>query len=133
VTIGDDVAAALPEMRRQADSLMTESLRFGLWSEVPDDNLETLRTLTDVRYAGKGQIKYPTSTVFAGDSNGQQFGVQDIIAKIPFDAQANIPEGYTCIVDASNRDPLLVGHEFRVKGSPQAGAVTSHRYPLEEA
>ena len=110
----------------------TETIRAGLWVEGIDPaTYETVRTLTDVRYSGVGLVKYPTLTVSDQAAVGQQFGVQGVTVKIPISA-ALIPEGHTIIVDASTADPSLVGREFLVKGAPQSGQTTSHRYPVSE-
>jgi hypothetical protein len=117
--------------RKQALTLMTETITAGPFTETVNASLQTVRTITATSYAGVARVKYPTLTVSERNPVGQQVAATDIMVGVPITAP-RIPTGALIVVNASTVDGLLVSREFRVKAAPQGGQVTSHRYPVEE-
>ena len=126
------LAGVLVLARAQAELRMTETVTAGLYELVADvGTLGTVRLLVESFYTGPAQVKYPSMAVSEQSAQGQQFVAQDIVVKVPVSAVL-IPEGAEFVVLTSSVDAHLVGRVFRVKGSPQSGQVSSHRYPVEE-
>lgn len=130
--LGDDIAAALPALRVQAESLMTETVQVGVFADGQDELLNPTLTLTDEHYAGKGQIKYPSLAVSERVPASQQAASVSAVLKVPVGSGADIRPGDRVVVTASTSDGSLVGHSYRIAAWPAAGQVTAHRYPLEE-
>lgn len=111
--LGHDVAAALPELRAHAESLMVDTLLI----EGPTGN-KTLDpvTLAEVDefaevYSGPGRIQRPGSlSPRDGVVGGVEFGLQAILAQLPLSA-TGIGRGMRVTVTAigDGTDPDLLG------------------------
>lgn len=130
--IGDDIAAALPDLRAQAESLMTETVEVGEFTVEVDGNLNPIETLAEAHYTGKGQIKYPSLAVSDRVAASQQAASVSAVLKVPVGSGADIRPGDTVRVTASTSDGSLVGRKFRIAAWPASGQVSAHRYPIEE-
>ncbi len=130
--IGDDIAAALPDLRAQAESLMTETVTVGEFTDGVDGNLNPIVTLVDEHYTGVGQIKYPSLAVSERQPASQQAASVSTVLKVPVGSGADIRPGDRVEVTSSTSDGSLVGRSYRIAAWPQSGQVTTHRYPLEE-
>jgi len=130
--IGDDIAAALPDLRAQAESLMTETVQVGTFADGTDANLNAILTLTAEHYTGMGQIKFPSLAVSDRVAASQQAASVSAVLKVPVGSGADIRPGDRVLVTASTSDESLVGRSFRIGAWPAAGQVTAHRYPIEE-
>lgn len=132
MTLGSDISAALPQLRAEAETLMTETVTAGIYVDGVDPGTKRpTRELVTSRYAGKAQIKYPTDAVSESDAAGSPVAAQSIIVKFPH-GSPRLYEGDEVHVTASSADDLLIGRAYRITGSAQAGNTTSHRYPAEE-
>lgn len=132
VNLGFELAAALPGLRSQAVSRMTETVTAGTFTDGVDPATGApIRVPADERYAGIGRVRYPTSTVSDRDGTGQVVQSQDLILSIPT-GSARLFEGDEVLVVSSSADDLLVGRRYQIAGSAQAGQTTAHRYPLTE-
>lgn len=89
------------------------------------------RTLVVERYTGIAQVKYASTVVGESGGAAQSMSDQDVIVKIPT-GSARLYEGDEILITASEADDSLVGRVYRVKGAPQAGQTTSHRYTVRE-
>lgn len=116
--------------RRFQERGFTEEIEAGEWTETVNEKLETVTTFAG-GYAGRAQVQYPDISVDERVASGQQFTAVDLIVKVPV-GEDIIPEGTIILVTASTIDESLVGRKFRVKGAPQSGYVTAHRYPVVE-
>jgi hypothetical protein len=92
--------------------------------------LEPIETV-QANQTGPALVKYPTLAVSERQIPGVIAAVVDIIVKRPISV-AIVPVGHWFEVTASSSDPSLVGRRFKVKGTPQSGQTTSHRYPVSE-
>lgn len=123
---------ALTMGRKQAVSRFTETFTFYTSATTQDANLDDVVTETVVHAAVVGRVKYPTATVSESTAVGQRFAEQDVQVHVAVGSAPLVRADHFCRVTASSVDPGLVGRVFRVKGSPQAGQVTAHRFPVEE-
>jgi hypothetical protein len=121
----------LAQGRARVEASMRETILAASYSETVGDNLATVRNLVTTHYEGVATVEYPTLAVSEREVAGQQVSAADIVVKVPV-AAPPIPDGDMIRVLTSASDGALVGREFRVKGAPQSGQVTSHRYPVEE-
>lgn len=134
MNLGADVFAFLPIARAQAESRMTETFDFYYVTSnvIPDGEIDPQDVETPVHSDIPGRLRFPSLNVSDRESAGQMVGVQDVTVSVAVGATPNVREGHFCRVTASEADVSLVGRVFRVSGSPQAGSVTAHRYPLQE-
>lgn len=110
--LGEDVAAALPGMRAQAESLMQDTVlvEVGTGVELDPDTLEEVPEWAEV-YAGPGRIQRPGSLSPRDDVvGGVEFGIQAVLAQLPLSA-VGIQSGMRVTVEAvgASTDPDLLG------------------------
>jgi hypothetical protein len=130
--LGDDINSALPELRAQAESRMTETVVVGLYEDGTDpDTGDATRALVTERYQGKGRIRWASRDVTSHDGPGAPVTVQEPYLSVPH-GTVRLPVGDEVHVPASESEPLFIGMVFRIAGVPTSGQVTSHRYALEE-
>ena len=128
-----DLAAALPFLRSQAESTFTEKVRAGRVTDATDPVTgDPVQAVTEpFIYEGPARVKYPDTMVSDSASAGQVVASQKVIVKLPVGSVV-VPEGAAFMVTASDVDESLVGRTYKVDGSPSAGMVTAHRYPVTE-
>lgn len=132
MNLGYDIAQALPGLRAEAESRMTETVTVGKFELVrPPGSLDSVRTLVETYYSGIARVKYPYASSLSKAPAGQQIMESTIIVSIPY-GSPGIPTGALVLIDASRSDESLVGRFLRVDGQPQAGQTTAHRYPVVE-
>lgn len=130
--LGWDVASTLPALRAQAESRMTETVEIGLYGDgVDPETNEATQVLVELRYVGKGRVRYPSYAVAVQAPATQPVAQQDVVVSIPSGA-APVMEGDTVLVTGSTADPLVVGRRFTVKGQPIAGQTTAYRISVVE-
>lgn len=130
MTLGTDLAEALPALQAEANSRMTDTVRAGLTEDGTDDDGNATTVMTTTRYTGPGRVRWGSRDVANAESPGMPTAVQELYLGIPF-GSPRVFVGDTVIV-TSSLDPLLVGRTFRVTGNAAAGQVSHYRYPLEE-
>lgn len=79
-----------------------------------------------------GQFKFPTLAVREREQGAQVPAVQDVTIKVAVASTPDVEVGHLWRCTASTVDASLVGRVVRTKGLPQAGQVTSWRYPVEQ-
>lgn len=131
MTLGSDIAAALPGLRAEAESRMTDVVLVGRFEDgVDEDTGDPTWVLATERYAGKARIRWGSREVTNADAPSMPITVQEPYLSIPFGSPL-LRDNDEVQVTASD-DPILLGRRFRVQGYPVAGQVTAYRYPLEE-
>jgi hypothetical protein len=130
--LGHDIAAALPDLRRQAESRMTEVGRVILGHPTVDpDTLEDFFEIDETVYDGIGRIRFPQVPNAEVDAAGQIALKQDAILSLPWGTSGITPDmRYIC--DDSTDDATLAGRVFRIKGFAVAGQTTATRFTVEE-
>lgn len=131
MTLGNDIAAALPLLRAEANSRMSETVVVGKFTDGTDPvTLEPSRVLEQERYTGMGRIRWNSREVSNSQATGSPVAMQEPYLSVPF-GTARFFTGDEVECSASP-DPLLVGRRFKVSGNATAGQVSAYRYPLEE-
>ena len=140
MTLGNDIAAALPLLRAEANSRMPETVVVGKFTDGTDpETLEPTRVLVEQRYpaagdtssdAGKARIRWNSREVSNSQATGSPVAMQEPYLSVPFGtARFFTDDEVEC---SASPDPLLVGRRFKISGASAAGQVTAYRYPLEE-
>lgn len=131
MTLGGDIAAALPGLRAQAESRMTDAVQVGHFVDGTDHVTgDPTRVLDIERYEGKARIRWGSREVSNSDAVSSPVGTQEPYLSVPFGTTRFWADDEVLVTGSS--DPLLVGRQFRVQGAAIAGAVTAYRYPLTE-
>lgn len=129
--LGFDIANALPALRMEAESRMTDAVDVGLFEDGTDDATgNPTRNLVTERYSGKARVRLPSQNVTNAQAPSMPVAVQEPTLSIPW-GSSRLFIGDEVLVSGSD-DPILVGRRFRVQGNAQAGQTTAHRYPLQE-
>ncbi|GAA1148436.1 hypothetical protein GCM10009651_36380 [Microbacterium natoriense] len=131
VSLGSDIAAALPGLRAEAESRMTDSVQVGRFEDGVDETTgDPTWVLVTARYVGKGRVRWGSREVTNADAPSMPITVQEPYLSVPFGSPLLRDNDEVLVVGSD--DPILVGRRFRVQGFPVAGQVTAYRYPLEE-
>lgn len=129
--LGDDIAAALPGLRAEAESRMRDTVQVGLFADGTDEATgDPTRVLVAERYAGIGRIRWGSREVTNADGPSMPVTVQEPYLSVPFGTARFFDDDEVHVT--VSEDPILVGRKFRVQGDAIAGQVTAYRYPLEE-
>lgn len=111
----------------------TETFKvFRVTSVLNEDTGLYVDTEVAVHGSVAGQFKFPTLTVREREQGAQVPAVQDVTIKVAVGATPDVEVGHLWRCTASTIDDSLVGRVVRTKGLPQAGQVTSWRYPVEQ-
>lgn len=130
MSLGGDVAAALPGLRAEAESRMFETVEVGTFADGVAPDGSPTRVFEDARYEGKGRIRYGSRDVSNSDGTGSPVVVQSPYLSVPF-GSPRLHDGDQVHVTASS-DPILVDRWFTVAGAAGAGQVAHYKYPLSE-
>ena len=131
MSLGADIAAALPGLRAEAESRMTETVTVGSFRDETDDSGAPVRVLVEERYTGRGRVRWASREVSNATGPGGPVTVQEPYLSIPF-GSPRLFDRDEVLVSGSSADPVLVGRRFNIQGDAQAGQTTAHRYPLTE-
>lgn len=132
MSLGYDIAAALPGLRAEAESRMSETVIVGTFKDATDpDTGDPIRVPVTVRYVGKARIRWGSRGVVNTNAPSMPIAVQEPYLSVP------IGSGMFKVRDevhitGSTADPLVVGRSMRIAGDAIAGQATANRYPLEE-
>lgn len=153
MSLGWDVAAALPAFRGLANSRMTETIIAGRFVDGVDEETgnPTRVPVGEPLYSGRARVKYTDNAVRSAEGASQLVTTQDVTVSIPTqpatlapgEAQSpynglapsvnvTLPEGTVIQVVASTSDPALVGRTYTVDGVATLGQSSAHRYPVTE-
>lgn len=106
--IGDDLAAALPELRAQAESMMRDTCVItGDGGEpVWNDETGTYDTPASVTiYTGKCRLRMPRAAGTRVDSGAATWAVDDGVLSLPVDGSQAVTAGHVAVVTLGS-DPL---------------------------
>ena len=110
--LGHDVGHALPELRRQAESLMVDVGTVNIVTSVFDPTMNAnVETLTPV-YSGRMRVWRATSSATA-EAAGQQVTALPLRCALPW-ATSGIEPGQIVVLSAA-ADPRLVGKRLIVR------------------
>ena len=129
--LGDDIARALPGLRVEAVSRMTDAVTAGSFADGTDETTgDATRVLVVQRYAGKGRLRLSSQNVTNAQGPSMPIAVQEPTLSVPWGSpRLFIGDEVEC---TGSEDPILIGRRFRIQGNAQSGQTTAHRYPLQE-
>ena len=130
IDLGDMLAATLPQLRAQAESMMRDTVlvrrRTGT---VPDGQGGDVATYVQV-YTGRGRVQRAQVQASTPEAGGHTFTVARLQVHLPLTADVQVGDEIT--VTASDEDPLLTGAHFRVTFVPRKSLATALRVDVEE-
>ena len=111
--IGDDLRADLPELRAQAESLMTATGQIGMLIKAYNRTTNAMvQTINPVAYTGKMRVWRGNASSVAS-TGGQMVTTNPLLCSLPWDT-AGITTHMAVKVTTSS-DPDLVGKIFPIK------------------
>lgn len=133
MTLGDDLARVLPELRAAAESTMVDTAEvYGLPVSTWVEESASYEDVPELVHTGPCEIKVADVLVNPVDAQGQQLIVQRSTVKFPVSADTLFPEDFTIKIIESRFDPANVGRLFRITGPHAQTYATARRYPVEE-
>src|SRR5690606_31409184 len=125
MSLGYDIAWALPALRAEAESRMTETVTGGLYTDGVDGDGNPTRALVTERYSGKARVRFASRAVL---NTGQTAptAVMEPVLSVPH-GSAELFDGDEVEVTASTDDSALVGRRFKIQGRANAGQTTAMR------
>jgi hypothetical protein len=132
VSLGDDIAAALPELRAQAESLMVDTVKVERETGTTPDpvTLEEV-PIWETVYEGKGRWQRPDTVAAEKVAGEVEFGLNRTTIQLPMSA-VGIVRGYRATCTVSAYDPDLPGTKATVLAVPNKTHATMRRLLCEE-
>lgn len=132
MTLGYSLSAALPRLRAQAESRMTDTVRITRdGTPVWDDETGTYTPTTTTVYTGKARLKLSTSVVGNVDAQGQLLAAQSPRLDLPVATSGGVQVNDSVEVTASVNDPASVGLRLTIEGVFFQTDATARRFPVE--
>ncbi|TAJ46355.1 MAG: hypothetical protein EPO52_17635 [Herbiconiux sp.] len=135
MTLGDDLDAALPELRRQAESMMRDSCTIativkGAWDEITLTHSVDVET---VHYSGPCKLKGVNAVIGTVDAASQILVAQEAIVSLPVGSSTTVDRGMVLTITECRHDPALVGAKVTIGGpTPLNTYSTARRFRIEE-
>lgn len=131
--LADAVRAALPQMRAEAEALMTDACTIVREGEpVYDPDTNEVEVSTEEVYAGRCRVQVTDSLdVRVVDFGGQAVNTSRVTVAIPVGSAQVAPEDVVTITAAAHNDQL-VGKVYRVEGAPEKTHATAIRLRCQE-
>jgi Family of unknown function (DUF6093) len=133
--IGYDIAAALPGLRAQAESLMLDTCTItragtgqGVWNETTGSYDPPASTTV---YTGPCKVQTRDVQVANPDVAGREAFVVDWTVHLPVVGSEGVRQGDTVTITAAALDAALVGRVFTVDGPHLGTAKTARRLPVK--
>lgn len=131
--LGDDLAAALPELRAQAESMMLDTVTITRPGETVTAEDGTVTTPAPVVYQGRARWKPPTTTATQSEIGTAIMVTTPGEVHIPASAAYCPQPGDIIECTASVFNPSLVGRRTVVRSRFGGSLVTAYRIPIQEA
>lgn len=132
MSLGSDIAAALPEARAQAESLMTDTIRLEhVTGSTTDATTLAISDTYATDYLGRGRVQRADVQVGEPVAGEVEFGTLRTTVQLPI-AVTTARRGQRVTVVASATDPGLVGAVFAVVGVASKTHATMRRLLCEE-
>lgn len=129
VNLGADIAAALPELREQAESRMTASCTITRPGDEVVWNPETLQNenVPVTVYAGRCRVRAAGQQDRAENVVDQSFMASQYILSLPVVGSEGVRRDDTVTVTGCPEDAALVGDVFRVVAESAGSQMTARR------
>lgn len=132
MSLGYDIAGALPGLRAEANSRMTETVTFFTVTRGEDpETLQPVDIETSIAEGVSARLRSADRDARAVPIAGQEPIVSKLILSVAVNTIRVGPSVFARI-SASSADPGLVGAVVRTLDFPTMGQVTAWRYPVEQ-
>jgi hypothetical protein len=133
MALGDDVAAALPVLRAEAESLMTDTIRLETLIGTTQDEttLEDVATYSTV-YEGPGRWRRPDTQAAESVSGEVEFGTNWVTVQLPIATSAAAARGQRATCVESPTDPANEGAQATIQAVASKTHATMRRLLCEE-
>jgi len=127
--LGADIAAALPELRRQAESMMRDECTITRpGAQTWDDAAGAYIGGTPTRlYAGPCRIRRPNVAEREAAAGEADWTLTGAVVSIPVDGTPNDMLGANVHMDHCAGDPALTGRDLKVTGPHSQTDATARR------
>jgi len=136
VTLGQDLTAAIPGLRAEAESMMlsTGIIRRATGGTVEDPITHEEVPVTVVIYTGICRFKAASTQAGRSDIPGAVVTDQSATLFLPVGApgagDVRLNDVWECVTNPI--DPSKVGKKARITGGHSQTYATAHRFPVEE-
>jgi hypothetical protein len=132
MNLGRDIAGALPALRAQAESRMTDTVRITRPGAPVFDTTTGTYTQTDtVVYSGPARLKLSSTVVSSIEAGGQILAGQSPRLDLPVSTSGGVQVDDSVVVTASVNDPASVGLRLNIEGVFFQTDATARRFPVE--
>jgi hypothetical protein len=134
VSLMDDILAALPVFRVEAESLMIDTCRIARRTGelVTDPSTGDVTNSAETVYEGKCKVQSKDSATSNPEAGGAVFTVVSRQVHIPANA-ALVRDGDIVEITASALNSFTVGKQYRVEGFTPDTFDTAFRLPVKES
>ena len=131
--LDDDIAAALPELRAHAESMMRDLVAITRpGPTVTDPATGEVATTTAEAYRGKARIKPPTTAATESEVGTAIMVTSPGEVHIPVGSPYRPEPGDLITVLSCPLDPGMVVRKVTVRGRFGGSQITAYRIPVEE-
>lgn len=133
MSLNDAIAAELPALRREAESLMVDTCRITgagapVWNDT--DGVYAPGEPTTV-YEGKCRLRKPSAAPRDVDSGEAGWAVDDFVLSLPVLGSETVANGHGVEILTSQNDPAAVGMLLEVTGGHWQSQSTARRLPCK--
>ncbi len=131
--IGDTLAAALPGLRAEAESLMVDTCRVttpgtATWDD--STGIYTDGTPTTI-YEGKCRLRRPAAAPQGVDVGEAAWAVDQYVLSLPVEGSEDVADGHDVEILTSANDPAAVGLTLTITGGHWQSQATARRLPCK--
>ena len=136
MSLGDDLAAALPVLRAEAESMMRDACTVSRASDAPpvfNDETGLYEPATgSTVYSGRCQVQLVDVLPQVAVSGEADVSSQRAIVKLPVDGSEGVKIGDVVVITAATLDADLLGRSYVVRGLHHKSFATARRLQCEE-
>ena len=131
--LGDDIAAALPELRAHAESMMVDACLITsagepVWDDATGTYVPGPGTTV---YEGKCRVRNANPAPQNADAGEAAWAVDQVVLSLPLDGTAAVTDGCTATITACLNDPGMVGLVLTVQAGHFQTDSTARRVPCQ--
>lgn len=133
MSLGGDIAATLPFLRSQAESMMVSSCtitRAGTRSVLNEETLAYEAERIAV-YSGPCRFKFGATQANVVDAQAQLVTEQGATLSLPVDGSGGVTTDDVAEITSNPYDPALVGKSVRITGQHVQTFATARRFGIE--
>ena len=131
--LGDDLTAALPELRAHAESMMVDACRVERVTGTRFDRILGVDVAdTSLVYAGPCRVKAVDAQSASAGTDSVAWGVHVDEVHLPVAGSEDVRPLDVVTVTGSAMDPGLVGRRLVIRGWPARSLATARRFRVDE-